>query len=64
MVETATITGQWAEPLRLKASIQAGVVVPSVILRKLAAAGGGNALSRALRACQPIIESGRPPILR
>src|SRR4051794_41513436 len=32
-----------------KASIQAGVVVPSVILRKLAAAGPGNALSRALR---------------
>jgi TnpA family transposase len=36
--------------MRLKASIQAGVVVPSVILRKLAAAGNGNALSRALRA--------------
>ena len=49
-VETAAITSQWAELLRLKASIQAGVVVPSVILRKLAAAGSGNALSRALRA--------------
>ena len=49
-IETAAITSQWAELLRLKASIQAGVVVPSVILRKLAAAGGGNALSRALRA--------------
>jgi TnpA family transposase len=36
--------------LRLKASIQAGVVVPSVILRKLAAAGSSNSLSRALRA--------------
>ena len=36
--------------MRLKASIQTGVVVPSIILRKLAAAGGGNALSRALRA--------------
>lgn len=49
-VETAAITSQWTELLRLKASIEAGVVVPSVILRKLAAAGGGNALSRALRA--------------
>ena len=49
-VETAAIASQWGELLRLKASIQAGVVVPSVILRKLAAAGGGNALSRALRA--------------
>jgi TnpA family transposase len=36
--------------MRLKASIEAGAVVPSVILRKLAAAGAGNALSRALRA--------------
>lgn len=49
-VETATILGQWAELMRLKASIEAGAVVPSVILRKLAAAGAGNALSRALRA--------------
>ena len=49
-VETAAITSQWAELLRLKASIQAGVVVPSVILRKLAAAGSSNSLSRALRA--------------
>ena len=49
-VETAAIASQWGELLRLKASIQAGVVVPSVILRKLAAAGGRNALSRALRA--------------
>jgi TnpA family transposase len=32
------------------ASIEAGVVVPYVILRKLAAAGGGNVLSRALGA--------------
>jgi TnpA family transposase len=36
--------------MRLKASIEAGTVVPSVILRKLAAAGAGNALARALRA--------------
>jgi TnpA family transposase len=49
-VETAAITNQWAELLRLKACIQAGVVVPSVILRKLAAAGSSYSLSRALRA--------------
>lgn len=49
-VESAAIASQWGELLRLKASIEAGVVVPSVILRKLAAAGGRNALSRALRA--------------
>jgi TnpA family transposase len=36
--------------MRLKASIEAGAVVPSVILRKLAAAGAGNTLSRALHA--------------
>jgi hypothetical protein len=35
--------------MRLKASIQAGTVMP-VILRKLGAAGAGNTLSRALRA--------------
>ncbi len=49
-VETVAITNQWTELLRLKASIQAGAVVPSVILRKLAAAGSSNSLSRALRA--------------
>lgn len=49
-VETTAILGQWAELMRLKASIEAGAVVPSLILRKLAAAGAGNALSRALRA--------------
>jgi TnpA family transposase len=49
-VETAAIVNQWQELMRLKASIQAGTVLPSVILRKLAAAGAGNALSRALRA--------------
>ena len=38
-VETAAILRQWAELMRLKASIEAGTVVPSVILRKLAAAG-------------------------
>jgi TnpA family transposase len=49
-VDTAAILGQWAELMRLKASFVTGAVVPSVILRKLAAAGAGNALSRALRA--------------
>jgi TnpA family transposase len=49
-VDTAAIISHWAEPMRLKASIEAGVVIPSVILRKLSAAGAGNALSRALRA--------------
>jgi TnpA family transposase len=49
-VETAAILGQWTELMRLKASIETGTVVPSVILRKLAAAGAGNALARALRA--------------
>jgi TnpA family transposase len=48
-VEIAAISSQWAALKRLKASIEAGVVVPSVILRKLAAAGAGNTLSRALR---------------
>jgi TnpA family transposase len=55
VIETAAITSQWAELLRLKASIQAGVVVPSVILRKLAAAGVGNSLSRAVRALGRIV---------
>jgi TnpA family transposase len=49
-VDTAAILGQWTELIRLKASIETGAVVPSVILRKLAAAGAGNVLSRALRA--------------
>jgi hypothetical protein len=47
-IEQAAITSQWTELMRLKASIEVGSVMPSVILRKLAAAG--NALSRALRA--------------
>ncbi|HBH41727.1 MAG TPA: Tn3 family transposase, partial [Rhizobiales bacterium] len=38
-VETAAVISQWAVLMRLKASIQAGRVMPSVILRKLAAAG-------------------------
>jgi len=49
-VEPAAVITQWPDLMRLKASIEAGTVLPSVILRKLAAAGPGNALSRALRA--------------
>jgi TnpA family transposase len=48
-IDPAAIIGRWPELMRLKASIEAGAVLPSVILRKLAAAGPGNALSRALR---------------
>lgn len=54
MVETAAILGQWTELMRLKASIETGTVVPSVILRKLASAGAGSVLSRALRALSRI----------
>jgi TnpA family transposase len=43
-VETAAIIDQWPALMPLKASIQTGMVAPSVILRKLAAAGPGNAL--------------------
>jgi TnpA family transposase len=49
-IDPATIIGQWPELMRLKVSIEAGAVLPSIIVRKLAAAGPGNALSRALRA--------------
>jgi TnpA family transposase len=50
VVETTAITSEWTGLMRLKASIEAGAVMPSVILRKLSTAGAGNALSRALRA--------------
>ena len=40
----------WGELARVKASIEAGAVAPSTVLRKLAAAGPDNTLSRALRA--------------
>ena len=49
-IDPAVIVAQWPELMRVKASIEAGSVLPSVILRKLAAAGPGNALSRAMRA--------------
>jgi TnpA family transposase len=48
-IDPAAVTGQWNELMRIKASIEAGAVLPSVILSKLAAAGPGNTLSRALR---------------
>ncbi len=48
-IDMNAVINQWSELVRLKASIEAGVTIPSVILRKLAAAGPGNALSRALR---------------
>ncbi len=49
VIDMNAVINQWSELVRLKASIEAGVTIPSVILRKLAAAGPGNALSRALR---------------
>ena len=50
MIDTKAIVAQWLELRRLAASIKAGAVAPSMILRRLGAAGPGNALSRALRA--------------
>ena len=49
-IDVAAIVAQWPELSRLKWSIEAGATIPSVVLRKLSAAGPGNALSRALRA--------------
>jgi len=49
-VDTAALMRGWAELMRVRVSIEAGAVAPSTILRKLAAAGPNNALSRALRA--------------
>ncbi len=49
-IDVKAIVAQWSELSRLKQSIEAGATIPSVILRKLSAAGSGNALSRALRA--------------
>ncbi|CCM79892.1 hypothetical protein AS026_27725 [Rhizobium altiplani] len=43
------IEQHWDEVLRLKASIGAGLVPPSVILRKLAASPRQNRLNQALR---------------
>ena len=49
-VDTAALVRGWAELMRVRVSIEAGAVAPSTILRKLAASGPDNALSRALRA--------------
>src|SRR3954463_1213351 len=49
-VDTTALVRGWAELMRVKASIEAGAVAPSTILRKIAAAGSNDALSRALRA--------------
>jgi len=49
-VDTVALVRGWVELTRVKASIEAGAVAPSTILRKLAAAGASNSLSRALRA--------------
>ncbi len=49
-IDVGAIGAQWPELMRLKRSIEAGTTIPSVILRKLSAAGPGNSLSRALRA--------------
>jgi TnpA family transposase len=49
VINSTTIEENWAEVLRLAASIHAGIVSPSVILKKLAAFPRQNALHRALR---------------
>ena len=49
VINRVTIEENWAEVLRLAASIRAGIVPPSVILKKLAAFPRQNALHRALR---------------
>jgi TnpA family transposase len=49
VINRTTVEENWAEVLRLAASIRAGIVPPSVILKKLAAFPRQNALHRALR---------------
>jgi len=48
-VDLGLVEENWDEVLRLAASIRAGTVPPSVILRKIAAFPRQNALSKALR---------------
>jgi len=48
-VDLALVEESWDEVLRLAASIRAGTVPPSVILRKIAAFPRQNALNKALR---------------
>jgi len=50
VIDTAAIVSQATELKRLSASIKTGTVAPSVILRKLSAAGASNPLSHALQA--------------
>ena len=50
MIDTAAIVNQATELKRLSASIKMGTVAPSVILRKLSAAGASNPLFHALQA--------------
>ena len=50
VIDTAAIVNQATELKRLSASIKTGTVAPSVILRKLSAAGASNPLSHALQA--------------
>src|SRR5258708_3323438 len=45
-VETAASLGQWTELMRLKASIETGAVVPSVILPRVARAHHAGARAR------------------
>ena len=49
LVSMSTIEENWDEVLRLAASIRAGTVPPSVILRKIAAFPRQNDLNKALR---------------
>jgi TnpA family transposase len=49
VINRALIEENWAEVLRLAASIRAGTVQPSVILRKITAFPQQNALNRTLR---------------
>ncbi len=48
-INRAAVEENWTEVLRVAASIRAGTVPPSVILKKLAAFPRQNALHRALR---------------
>ena len=49
VINRAAVEDNWSEVLRLAASVRAGTVPPSVILKKLAAFPRQNALHRALR---------------
>jgi TnpA family transposase len=57
-IDTRIIVEQWPALLRLAASIKSGTVAPSVMLRKLSAAGRHNALGHALRQLGRIERTG------